>query len=405
MSDEEKSGGPEPSEKSELQKLLEKQNARVHSKKCFLVLPLKEILLLFLNLIDMAIIAQTCKTLRNESREAIGFINRYLEKVPPSHIVFMLGGRSNLANMLDLGKLLYCTETAAEEVDAAKSNVCPPMRLGRQTFQQVSLPSKVYAIGGSFGTQGEGTIEIFDCLSKKWTLQTQLLPPGLAYMTATEFNGKIFIIGGARRNAQNTSWEGGLNAVFTSSFRSLDGQVWTQSAANLNFGRDNHAAVVYDGKLLVAGGIASNRQKLSSVEVLDPFGAGRWEIAPNMIKRRSGLSLLVVKGSLYAVGGDENSEEISIEKMDRDTKIWQMITLLNVNRIGSAAVSIGSKIVLLGGSSVEGSEERLTWDAFDLITLQWASQTLSAKTRGLPRNDFYYGCAVVVNVSWTDILD
>ena len=124
-----------------------------------------------------------------------------------------------------------------------------------------------------------------------------------------------------------------------------------------------------------------------------------------MIKRRSGLSLLVVKGSLYAVGGDENSEEISIEKMDRDTKIWQMITLLNVNRIGSAAVSIGSKIVLLGGSSVEGSEERLTWDAFDLITLQWASQTLSAKTRGLPRNDFYYGCAVVVNVSWTDILD
>ena len=87
-----------------------------------------------------------------------------------------------------------------------------------------------------------------------------------------------------------------------------------------------------------------------------------------------------------------------------------------------AVVSMGSKIVLLGGNCVEGSEERSTWDAFDVISRQWASSTLSAATRRLPRNDFCVGCAVVVPqpsssstsgnddenvkpVTWTDVLE
>ena len=107
--------------------------------------------------------------------------------------------------------------------------------------------------------------------------------------------------------------------------------------------------------------------------------------------------------------------------MDRLTRVWQVITELNVNRSSSAVVSMGSKIVLLGGNRDEGSEERSTWDAFDVISRQWASSTLSAATRRLPRNDFYGGCAVVVPqpsssssgnddedvkpVSWTDVLE
>ena len=81
---------------------------------------------------------------------------------------------------------------------------------------------------------------------------------------------------------------------------------------------------------------------------------------------------------------------------------------------------MGSKIVLLGGSHIEGSEERSTWDAFDVISRQWASSTLSAATRRLPRDDFLFGCAVVVPqpssssgnddedvkpVTWTDVLE
>ena len=140
---------------------------------------------------------------------------------------------------------------------------------------------------------------------------------------------------------------------------------------------------------------------LSSVEVFDPLfggGVGRWESAPDMTRARGGCDfyLLVVNNELYAVGGDENATEVrSIEKMDRLTRVWQVITELNVDRTGSAVVSMGSKIVLLGGGD-EGSEERSTWDAFDVISRQWASSTLSAATRRLPRNYFYLGCAVVV---------
>ena len=121
--------------------------------------------------------------------------------------------------------------------------------------------------------------------------------------------------------------------------------------------------------------------------MFDP-AVGRFESAPSMVKVRYDFNLLVVEDELYAVGG--TYPLLSIEKMDRLTGRWEVVSELKwVNRNGCGATCLGSKIFVLGGYGT-GTENRTSWDSFDVSTRQWASATTPVSARTLPR-EFIYG--------------
>ena len=75
-----------------------------------------------------------------------------------------------------------------------------------------------------------------------------------------------------------------------------------QQPGKLNTPRSSHASIVFEGRIWVAGGFHNNYYALSSVEVYNA-ATKKWEVAPNMVKKRSYFNLLEVEGELYAVGG------------------------------------------------------------------------------------------------------
>ena len=112
-----------------------------------------------------------------------------------------------------------------------------------------------------------------------------------------------------------------------------------------------------------------------------------------MIKERFTFNLVVVEDELYAVGGDGyDSTSISIEKLDKELGVWRVVAEIGECRTCCGAAAVGSKIFVFGGND---EVHRSTWNAFDVITEQWASASISVEDRRLPR-DFFYGQALTV---------
>ena len=100
-----------------------------------------------------------------------------------------------------------------------------------------------------------------------------------------------------------------------------------------------------------------------------------------------------MEDELYAVGGDITS--ISIEKLDKELGVWRVVAD-GEGRYGCGAAAVGSKIFVFGSDDgVHKQVHKSTWNAFDVITEQWASASISVEDRRLPR-DFYYGQALTV---------
>ena len=124
-----------------------------------------------------------------------------------------------------------------------------------------------------------------------------------------------------------------------------------------------------------------------------------------MTKGRSNFNLLVVRGELYAVGGDCGyfNNTTSIEKLDKVSGEWRVVTELGEGRNGCGAACMGSKIYVFGGGL--GGNDSTTWNFFDVETEEWASASTSVVHRQLPRE---FGCcsAVVVpssNFTYTSL--
>ena len=170
---------------------------------------------------------------------------------------------------------------------------------------------------------------------------------------------------------------------------------WALQAARLNTPRCHHASIAFEGKIWVAGRWDGGESYLSSVEVYDP-AVGEWERAPDMTKGRVGLTLVAVGDELYAVGVDLHYPKynLSIEKLSKVSGAWEIITTLEeVGRSSCSVAVVGSKIYVLGGRC-EGLT--FTWNAFDVITKQWASASISDESCVLPRDEFSGGQAISV---------
>ena len=119
----------------------------------------------------------------------------------------------------------------------------------------------------------------------------------------------------------------------------------------------------------------------------------KWETVQSMTKKRSAFNLVVVEDELYAVGGEGyGSTSISIEKLDKELGVWRVVAEIGEVRRGCGAAAVGSKIFVFGANNVV---HKSTWNAFDVITEQWASASISVEDRRLPR-DFFYGQALTV---------
>ena len=232
-----------------------------------------------------------------------------------------------------------------------------------------------------------GTVEKYNPFTDMWSPMPSL-PQRLRYAAGAVLHNQLYVLGGFNKTTNTAS-----SAVYRYEFiaeqskaahmLSHDGFVESSSAAEsgvggywnhidipLPVGRYTHAAVGFDGKIWVAGGFP----KPNSVQVFDPL-LGDWSEGPPLVVRRAQFKLLVVNGDLYAVGGDDATTlKTTIEKFNRLTQNWSIVTEFKEQRLMHSSTVAGSKIYIFGGM-VSSQLALKSWDAYDVRNNRWDSDS------------------------------
>ena len=164
---------------------------------------------------------------------------------------------------------------------------------------------------------------------------------------------------------------------------------WTQKA-DMPTTRSDFSTCIVDGKIFVIGGSLRLKmdeygdQSLSTVEMYDPK-TDTWEGKANMPTVRSNVSVSVVDGRIYAIGGSKlkkyqvprgfgiESEELpTVEMYDPATDTWTQKTDMPTPRKTKTCV-VDGKIYAVGGWSTATEQSKLeTVEVYDPATDTWA---------------------------------
>ena len=226
-----------------------------------------------------------------------------------------------------------------------------------------------------------GSVERLNIVTNKWSNGPQL-PGKLAGVVGTNLNDQLYIIGGYDWHTTEYS-----DAMFT---LDIQQNKWVEHDARLRAGRSSHAAVTFQNKIWVAGGILDGQycEGNETVEIFDPE-IGYWVTGPSLNQRRFRLRLFVVDNELYAVGGDRDERGRlviqTIDKLDINSNTWIYLTSFKQERRGFLSSVIDSKIYVIGGRS--GDIPLYTWDYFDVKTGNWLSDSFNDNCFGI--SDLY----------------
>ncbi|XP_071567569.1 kelch-like protein 5 [Temnothorax nylanderi] len=165
-------------------------------------------------------------------------------------------------------------------------------------------------------------------------------------------------------------------------WRSLDefgDNFW--SSVSLITRRLQCGAVVFDKKLIVAGGFNRDGSKtLNTVECFD-FSTLKRSCLPRMNVPRQGLGVAVLGGLLYAVGGHDGRCFLNaVERWDPGTGQWSSICPMSVQRSAVGVAVLNDKLYAVGGRDISSCLN--TVECYDPHTNKWTPCAPMSKRRG-----------------------
>jgi Kelch motif len=295
---------------------------------------------------------------------------------------------------------------------------CTDARRDRSYFETVLHNDSVYAIS-TYNLLAAGTVERFVLSKNQWEIVAPL-PKKIRSVAAAVVpvkgskSGQIYVTGGidlATMAATDEVYVLDASATTDVKDEKLPGR-WDLLGNRMRSPRYRHAAVVFDNKLWVIGGIVKHDgvdQYTSTTEYMD-IATGEWTKGPTMCgKRAIDVSPLVVNGVLYVVGGDmkgyvhqdnacdrQSSERGTIERYDPATHAWHIVTSFPHERRGFSAAALpnDTKIYTFGGRN--GDEDLTTFDAFDVVSGKWDSKEGKLIGGGSMPTDCLWGRAIAL---------
>lgn len=258
------------------------------------------------------------------------------------------------ATLLDDGKVLVAGGndgstilSTAEVFDPSTGNFAAKgsLSIARKESTATLLGNGKVLIAGGLGANGQAltSAELYDPASGTFSL-TDAMSIQRAEHTATLLNnGKVLIIGGlqALGSSQNTA---------TSELFDPDTETFS-ATGSMTDARGNHvAALLKNGKVLVAGGNATDGSVLASAEIFDPV-TGSFETTGNMgSPRESFTAAVLADGKVLITGGDlVTSTYSSAEIFDSSKGTFTITELMTIPRQWHTATTLSSGTVLVIG--------------------------------------------------------
>ncbi len=203
----------------------------------------------------------------------------------------------------------------------------------------------------------------------QWQLRGQM-PTARSRMGVTNFNGKLYLIGGER-----TSGTTGLVEIFDPAI-----QKWLEGAAKPTAVANVQALALGD-EIFVPGGCTTETEAVSAVEVFNP-AENTWRTAAPLPSPRCAYAATVYRNKLYLFGGWNGTAyltETLVYTPADDT--WQKLDAPLPTAVGfAAAASLGDEIYVAGG--YDGEREYDTVNRFNPQTKAWTPAPALNHPRG-----------------------
>ena len=208
-----------------------------------------------------------------------------------------------------------------------------PMNQCRKRFEAVSLKGEVYVFGGYNSGCFKNVVEKYSPSTNKWNKVTNTFDDRYLFC-ACAYMETIYIFGGYFRH----------NCVTTDSclqFCTKDKSL--MKIARMKEPKCYSACAVFQGNIVVSGGVDINSNGLNTVESYDVF-ADKWSSMPCMTNSRFSHSLVTLNNKLFVIGyGFEVFDNINKRFVDLKSSY-------SFNGV-IKAMSIGNKIVLFQSRS------------------------------------------------------
>jgi len=209
------------------------------------------------------------------------------------------------------------------------------------------LPDGRVLIAGGMVENGVflNSAELFDPGKGMFTATASMQSRRVGHSATLLPNGKVLIAGGLAGRI----FEGGPGIVATTEIYDPAAGRFTPGPS-MRAARSGHAAVLLqNGKILVAGGEASDNQNLASAEIYDPV-ANKWTATGSMLTPRIASSAVVLKDGRVLVTGSGDSWN-KAEIYDPISGVWHATGNMTAPRTKHAATLLPDGRVLITGGS------------------------------------------------------
>ena len=276
----------------------------------------------------------------------------------------MAGPRSeHTATFLGTGKVLVAGGTdstgrlaTAELYDPATGSftTTAAMPEARHGHTATMLPTgKVLVAGGNGDAGALATCRLYDPRTEAWTTTGSMTTARREHTATLLANGKVLVAGGQNGTAPSYA------ALSSAELYDPATGTWTATGA-LGSARAGHAAALLaDGKVLVAGGqtrwIPLPALYTSTAYLYDP-ATGTWSPTGSMTAARRSFTLTLIPGGLVVAAGGRNASYLSsAERYNVSTGTWGSAGSLGAARSGHAAALLpDARVLLVGGSDGTG---------------------------------------------------
>ena len=126
----------------------------------------------------------------------------------------------------------------------------------------------------------------------------------------------------------------------------------------------NVQGVLIGEKIYIPGGSDIRGEPVSTFEIFDPRRE-IWESGVDLPQAISDYGLAAFEGRLYLFGGWDGVKALdSVWVYDPGTNLWSPATPMGAPRIGTRAIALSDRIVVIGGKTDEGEVQSEAWAYF-----------------------------------------
>lgn len=304
--------------------------------------------------------------------------NRIPQNVVYRKQLFYLTRRRILCAGGSQAKTEICSRSChTVSLDTGSRYDCGNLQKPRIGAEMVNVDGNVLVLSSS-NSNACGTVEIFNMVEDRWIL-LKPIPANLYRISVAVSENCVYITGGYNPSGNEYSDSiFKLNVNLEDTYKSF----WMDltDTFRLPNRRCDHASIVYQNKLIVAGGRLEGESGVTATVDAYDFILQTWIPFPNMRTRRLGSKLLHVCDKLLAVGCDRDANGVpilgTIEQFNPYENRWATMTTFPSIRTDFAATATGSKIYLIGGKDIALQSGRISFpdyiDIFDVLEGKWS---------------------------------